>query len=89
MGRITGKKLIEKCDIPSEHTLYGETGNFYNILKRFPGALSDIDGYILFQTEEEYCSDQHLVIIDKNNHTPVEDGISLVPGNVDGVVNAQ
>ena len=90
MRRITAKKLVEKWGIPTEHALYRETGDFYNILKRFPGALCDIDGYILFQTEEEYRSNQYLVIIDKNNHTHVEGGISSLPGyiNVEDALEA-
>ena len=85
MGRITGKKLIEKWGIPAEHALYRETGDWYQMLERFPGALCDIDGYILFQTEEEYRSNKYLVIKDENNHTHVKDGISSIPGYVKGV----
>jgi hypothetical protein len=48
-------------------------------LERFPGALFDQNGYVLFQNEEEYRKSPQLRIGKKTN---VPAGISKLPGYV-------
>lgn len=52
--RITGAYLRRKWRIPVEQARYRETGNFFMPLKIFPRALCDSNGYVVFETEEEY-----------------------------------
>ncbi len=37
-----------------EHALYSSWGNWFRDLKKFPGALVDPQGFVLFKTEAEY-----------------------------------
>ena len=60
--RITGDYLNRKSKIGARQTHYAEKGCFYMPLERFPGALCDSHGYVLFKREKEYtnCSElQH------------------------------
>jgi len=82
--RITAKKLIKKWGIPAEHGLYRETGDWYNILRKFPGVLCDINGYILFQNKKEYIDHPDITIKEEHNHTIVKNGISSISGYVRG-----
>jgi hypothetical protein len=74
-----GKYLNAQWGVAAKHALYREDGAWYHNLKRFPGALFDADGYILFNTEEEYQSCKYLRI---GKHLHVPDSISSIPGYV-------
>ncbi len=80
-GSITGKKLNEKWGVNARHALYREDGRWYHILERFPGALFDAHGYVVFQTESEFRSCSYLMIGDEVN-VKGESGISAIPGYV-------
>ena len=56
--RVTGKYLNRKWKVGARHALYHQAGHWYDHLKRFPGALFDAHGYVVFETEEAYkqCS---------------------------------
>jgi hypothetical protein len=56
-GRI-GELLNRKWKIGARHALYHKDGEWYHQLDRFPGALCDPRGYVLFETEDEFrgCS---------------------------------
>ena len=56
MKRITGEYLNCKWQIGARQSRYREDGLFYMPLQRFPGALCDHNGYVLFETEEEYMN---------------------------------
>jgi uncharacterized DUF497 family protein len=64
----------------SAHALYIHDGHWYHPLKRFPGALFDRSGYILFRTEEEFRECRYLSI-GKDVSVP-KPGISAIPGYV-------
>jgi len=73
-----GRNLNEQWRIGARHALYRKTGDWYMPLKKFPGALCDENGFILFLTETEYRSCPFLRIgveIDVPNG-----GISKIPG---------
>jgi hypothetical protein len=55
----SGKTLNDKWNIGAAHALYHKDGTWFNVLERFPGALCDPHGYVLFATKHEYenCSD--------------------------------
>ena len=54
MAEVTGKLLNEEWRVGAKHALYRETGEFYMPLERFPGALFDANGYVVFATKEDY-----------------------------------
>ena len=74
---MKGKDLCKMWNVKAEHSLYRESGNWYHQLKRFPGALFDKDGYIVFKDESEYRGSPYLQI-KKDVH--VLNGIANIPG---------
>ncbi len=77
--RITGKLLNEKWRVGARHALYREDGIFYMPLERFPGALFDPYGYVLFETKKEYENCPYLRIGLRVN---VPNGIARIPGYI-------
>jgi hypothetical protein len=73
----TGEYLNRKWNVNALHALYHYEGTFYEKLKKFPGALFDPNGYILFKTEQEYLNSHYLKIGKKLN---VHSTISSIPG---------
>ena len=74
---FTGKKLAAKWGVDVLHALYRETGDWYHYLRRFPGAYFDRNGYVLFQTEQDYKNCVHLRFRDTVHLS--EPGISAIP----------
>ncbi|MCB8953271.1 MAG: DUF262 domain-containing protein [Ardenticatenales bacterium] len=77
--RITGQLLNQEWEVQAQHALYHELGTFYNPLQKFPGAYFDANGYILFQTEEEYTHNPALQIGKRVN---IPSGIGSIPGYI-------
>jgi len=75
--RLSGRKLNELWGVGAKHALYHREGCWYNNLERFPGALFDPNGYVLFETEQAYKSSRHLRIAQETN---VTNGISSMAG---------
>lgn len=75
--RLTAKKLCEMWKVDARHSLYHKEGTFYENLRRFPGALFDYNGYVIFETEQDYRTSPYLLIGQKLN---VPRGISSIPG---------
>ena len=77
-GETTGKRLNDEWKVGAVHSLYNYEGKWYHYLEHFPGALFDSNGYILFQTEEDYHKCESLSF---GEHVHVAgDGISSIPG---------
>src|SRR5436190_1734674 len=72
----SGRILNQKWGVGAQHALYRETGNWYMPLERFPGALFDAHGYVLFATEQEYKDCQYL---HKGPRITVRDAIVSIP----------
>lgn len=53
---ITGKYLNELWGIGAKHALYSHNGTWYHQLKKFPGALCDSEGYVIFETLEDFTN---------------------------------
>ena len=81
---MTGKMLNSRWRVGAKQALYRESGDWYHQLRKFPGALFDAKGYVLFQTEEEYRNCLYLQI---RQDVHVRDGISSIPGYVQVVVD--
>ncbi|RAI57599.1 hypothetical protein DOO78_18565 [Roseicella frigidaeris] len=77
--QVTGAKLNEKWRVGAAHALYRETGDFYMLLERFPGALFDTNGYVFFATEDEYLNCPHLI---RGARLNVRGGIASIPGYI-------
>jgi hypothetical protein len=80
-GRIglDGKQLNEEWKVGARHALFSRDGTWYENLQRFPGALFDQKGYVLFKTEGEYRKNAHVRVGKKTN---VPGGIASIPGYV-------
>jgi len=77
MKKTTGKRLNIEWNIKAKHILYCEDGKWYHLIKDFPGALCDKNGYVLFNTKEEYLNNKYLQI---KTELHVSNGISVMPG---------
>jgi len=81
MARFTGRTLNRQRGVNAAHALYREDGRFFHVLTRFPGALFDRCGYIVFPSEQAYRTCERLAIGQRTN-VPDRRGISACPGYV-------
>jgi len=82
MSRLTGRALNSEWGIGAYHTLYREDGKWYHVLKKFPGALCDANGFVRFDTEDDYrsCHGVHVTVETNSCHVP--EGISSLSSYV-------
>jgi hypothetical protein len=73
--------------VGAAHALYIHDGYWYHQLERFPGALFDDNGYILFETEDEYRSSPFLSI--GKEVSVRKPGISAIPGYIQVVASGE
>jgi uncharacterized protein DUF3883 len=52
--KVTGRSLAKRWGLRVKHALYRKTGDWYHQLRKFPGALLDADGYVIFESEEAF-----------------------------------
>ncbi len=79
LNRNKAKTLNDTWKVGAVQVRYSDSGHWYAQLKKFPAAFFDSNGYILFQTEEEYSSAP--MSIGKQVSVP-KPGISGMPGYV-------
>lgn len=72
-----GKQLNDLWDVHALDAYYHKDGTWFENLHRFPGALFDANGYVIFRTKQEYDNCSYLDIGQKLN---VHQGISSIPG---------
>lgn len=77
--RVTGIVLARRWKVNARHALYHKDGTWYNNLERFPGALFDPTGYIIFQTRDAY---ERSPFLNRGKELNVPRGISSIPGYV-------
>lgn len=77
--RQTGKRLSRRWGVDVKHALYRKDGQWYHRLTSFPGALFDANGYVVFETLEEYLGCPKLQI---GEHLHVPEGISAIASYV-------
>lgn len=77
--RLTGAALNREWRVGAHHALFHKDGTWYQNLTKFPGALFDPDGYVVFTTEDAYRNCPFLSIGAETNVRP---HISAVPGYV-------
>jgi len=80
LNRDKAVRLNETWGVGAAQVRYSDDGHWYATLARFPAALFDAHGYVLFATEQEYRSSPH-INIGKQISVP-KPGISAIPGYV-------
>ena len=75
--KMTGKMLIKLWGLPVKQARYREDGTWYQPLTNFPASLCDADGYVVFETKEQYESCPQL---DRRQDIHVTGGICLITG---------
>lgn len=73
----TAGERAKRWNLDIEQALYAETADRYHQLQRFPGALLDDDGYVLFETEAAYRHSAHMRM---RRDFGVPRGIRGIPG---------
>ena len=71
--------LNRKWNVGAEHALFHKDGSWYGVLRRFPGALFDNDGYKVFRKSSDFRKCQQLKI-SGTSHVHVPDGIKNIDG---------
>jgi len=74
--RTTGEALNRRHHIGARHALFHKDGTFYERLARFPGVLCDPGGYVRYESESQFTSDEHINIGQKVN---VHGSLSIHP----------
>jgi len=80
LNRDKAVRLNEAWNVGAVQVRYSDDAHWYAPLARFPAALFDANGYILFATEADYRTSPHLNI-GKQISIP-KPGISAIPGYV-------
>ncbi len=71
--------LAKHWGLSVRHALYRKTGNWYHQLSKFPGALLDANGYVIFDTEKAFRTCSQLQI---GKQVGAPHGIKVIPGYV-------
>lgn len=74
--QLSGSELNKFWGVGAKHALYHRNGCWYNNLRKFPGALFDPNGYVLFETEQDYLNSRYVRVTKETN---VSKGISSMP----------
>lgn len=77
--QLTGRQLNDEWGVGARHALFHREGTWYNNLTKFPGALFDSNGYIVFDTEDDYRECPRLSVAKETN---VRGSISSIQGYV-------
>lgn len=71
--------LSKNWQVEAKQAYFHSEGKQYQLLKEFPGAFFDAEGYILFQTEADFLQNPHMEIGQDVN---IPGGIASIPGYV-------
>ena len=80
LHRDMASQLMASWNTSVAQSRYSDSGNWYALLTRFPAALVDANGYLLFETEDAFRSSPHLNIRKQIGVKPP--GISALPGYI-------
>ena len=75
----SGRQLNRKWSIGAQHVLYHKDGTWFHVLERFPGALCDPHGFVLFADKQQYLNCPYVRI---GERTAVPSGINQMPSYV-------
>lgn len=82
--KAEGEYLNRRWNVNARHALFHHSGKWYHHLERFPGALIDPKGYLLFEIKEDFLACKDISI---KKQVWVGSGISSVPGYVQVVID--
>ena len=77
--RITARILIKRYGLGVSHGLYRRDGTWYHMLKKFPAALLDNDGYVEFASAQEFESCGALKLYPQKDQVGILKGIASIP----------
>jgi 5-methylcytosine-specific restriction protein A len=75
--KVFAKELNKDWKLGANHVLYHRYGEWYHRLREFPAALLDANGYVWFQSEDQYLNCSHLKV--NGNYTNVNGTLSDLP----------
>lgn len=75
----SGSSLNREWNVGARHALYHKDGKWFMPLDKFPGALFDPKGYVLFKSMEDLINCKHLSVGERIN---VPCGISHLPNYI-------
>jgi 5-methylcytosine-specific restriction enzyme A len=81
-ARVTGRQLNRDWKVGVLHALYREDGTWYHLLERFPGALFDAHGYVVFKSKSALMSCPGILVGEAKNWVNFSAGIAGLPGYV-------
>jgi hypothetical protein len=58
----SGENLKKQWKIPAQQVRYHKDGTFFMPIDRFPAAFCDPDGYIMFNSKQEYENNKQVEI---------------------------
>lgn len=73
---MIAKRIKTAFNLDAEHIFYFHEGNWYHNLRRFPGILVDRNGFIRFETEQDYLNSPYL---QHGTRLHIRNGISSIP----------
>jgi hypothetical protein len=76
-----GNKLIVRWKIPARQARFRRDGTWFAPLTRFPAALCDCTGYVVFETAADLALYPYIKVHPSGQIT-AERGISIIPGYV-------
>ncbi|MCB0700341.1 MAG: hypothetical protein KDC11_10855, partial [Chitinophagaceae bacterium] len=77
--RRIARRINEVFNLNANHIYYFYLGNWYHHLRDFPGILVDSNGYVCFNTINDYETSPYL---QHGVRLHVRGGISSMPGNI-------
>jgi hypothetical protein len=80
--RVTGRELNLRWKVDAQHALYRKNGTWYHLLERFPGALFDERGYVLFASKDAVESCPGILTGKRANWLNVPEGIASLQAYV-------
>lgn len=67
------QRISQALNLGAQHSLFRSTGDFYQLLTDFPGILIDLQGYIEFESQEEYEANPN---VQRTERLHIPNGIS-------------
>ena len=80
VNRDRAPTLMREWGVHIEQAKYSHDGHWYSLLTKFPAALVDQTGYLIFETEREFRESPHLAL--GKQISVKKPGISGVPGYI-------
>ena len=71
MPRAIGREIKNRLTLGENKAYYRSTGNWWQSFKNsnhFPGILIDRNGYVFFESRNEYINDPDLTVTDQSTH---------------------